>query len=313
VKSVKIFITEQTTNRLDKCLALIETELSRRKIRQIIDSGSVYVNGKRLRVASRHIQPGAKIEFDYDLNYLKSLQKKYYSLKDDEVLFWEEGILAINKPPGIPCQPTRLQSTFHMQKIVSEYIKKFGRKLSLIPIHRLDQETSGVLLFAYQPEMSSYLMSLFKERKVSKHYLAIVKGSPKDRSFKHTCQLSSIRRGTGKVDILKRGGRQAETYFKCLAKHHQISISLLECRPITGRSHQIRAQLACLQLPILGDKRYGEKIYLPSELKNLCTTHHMLHANSLSFHLQNGKKIIIQAHKPHNMTKICQQFFKNDG
>jgi 23S rRNA-/tRNA-specific pseudouridylate synthase len=159
-----------------------------------------------------------------------------------------------------------------------------------ILVHRLDKETSGVLLLALDGKRATWLTDLFRARKVQKTYLAIVVGTPRERAFTETAPLSEIDKRTGDVRAVRSGGRPAVTHVRVLATDAAGTLALVECRPETGRSHQLRVHLALNGLPILGDKRYGgpPPRHLAPALLELAAEHHMLHAARLAFAPHEG-------------------------
>ncbi len=140
-------------------------------------------------------------------------------------------------------------------------------------VHRLDKDTSGVLLIAKKPEMQYYLSKQFQEHKIKKTYRAIVKGKVLSKHGEIIAPLKRLINKT-KVDNL---GKPAETKYKVLSSNEQVSY--LEIYPITGRTHQIRAHLSYIGHPILGDTEYGDI----KEFGELNITRVMLHAYKISF------------------------------
>ena len=170
-------------------------------------------------------------------------------------------------------------------------------------VHRLDKETSGVLILAKNNLVSNYLKNLFKERKIKKKYIALVKGEirkqegvidfPLIRSKK-----SPIKR---KIVIKKNKGKSALTKYKVLKRYQ--GYTLLEIFPETGRTHQIRVHLASIGFPVVGDKIYG-KLKKP-EMLNL--SHHFLHAQEISFVSFDGKALKIESSLPEDLKQTLQQ------
>jgi RluA family pseudouridine synthase len=183
------------------------------------------------------------------------------------VLYEDRSVLAVDKPAGWMLVPTHWQQTRRNLQAALESSLAEGarwaraRNLKFLRyIHRLDAETSGVLLLARSHGALQALGALFEQRQVEKRYLAIVAGT--HRSPRWTCRLPL---GTpavpgGRVPVDRREGREAETRFEILAESKpsgQGIVSLIEARPQTGRSHQIRAHLAAEGLPVVGDALYG--------------------------------------------------------
>ena len=277
---------DHSGKRLDVFLAESGLDLSKRKIRQVIDVGGVYVNRKRVRVASRQVTRGDKVRFEYNENALRQLKTQRPEFKADDLLWRGEHVIAVNKPPGMAAQATKDQSIMHVVPCLAALLKSLKTPhQKLVLVHRLDKETSGVLLVAEGSPRATWLTDQFKQRLVEKTYLALCYGIPKQMEFTENAYLSEIDKRTGDVRAVRAGGRQAMTRFKVLAMHKELGVSLIACYPHTGRSHQIRVHLQINDLPIIGDKRYntpGSKP-LPPALAELSAVHHFLHARELAF------------------------------
>ncbi len=271
--------------RLDVYLAQAELGLSRRRIRQIIDVGGVYIDNKRIRIASRQVMRGEKVRIEYSEMGLKQLKNQKLEFFPQDILHEGQDFFAMNKPPGMPAQATRDQSIMHVVPCLEALLKtrEETRRRKLILVHRLDKETTGLMLVADGDARATWLTEQFKARLVEKTYWAVCYGIPKDNQFIERAHLSEIDKRTGNVRPVHSGGRSAVTNFKVLAVNLELGLSLLECKPETGRSHQIRVHLEVRNLPIVGDKRYGagNRRALPSELTDLAQVHHLLHAKKL--------------------------------
>lgn len=272
--------------RLDIAILDANLGLSRRKIRSIIDVGGVFLNGKRVRVASRSVRLGDVIKMQYNLNALKAYKHSEFKLTDADILYRENGLIAINKPPGLPSQPTRDQAVVHVTKALETYLVEKGeKKTELTLVHRLDKETSGILLIATTKEATAWMNEQFKERLTEKVYHAVCYGAPKDDQFTVKCHLSAINPRSGIVSVVRSGGKSSHTDFKVLQRTKKPSLSLIECHPITGRSHQLRVHLQHVGHAIVGDKVYEAKGVPPltGDLADLAAQHHFLHAHTLKF------------------------------
>jgi RluA family pseudouridine synthase len=273
------------SKRLDLAILDGNTGLSRRRIRSIIDIGGAYVNKKRVRVASRKVNHGDIIELEYNPRVSPNKAPKL-EIKESDILFENERMLAFNKPPGLPSQATRSQAVFHVTKLLEDFIaKRDGEKPNLHLVHRLDKETSGVLLVAKDKEALNLLSDQFRARTIKKCYHALVYGLSKKDEFEVKCRLSSIHPETGVVKISNKSGKDSWTQFRVLDRFEKFKLTRMECQPITGRSHQIRVHLCSENLPIIGDKVYGnaQAVAMSDELKSLTTKHHFLHCRSMTF------------------------------
>jgi RluA family pseudouridine synthase len=301
----KIFIVgaNESGQRIDIFLASKLPDLSRRKVRAILDIGGCYVNGKRMHIASRQVHHGDKVKVEYTLTALGASRQKVFVLQPEDVLFDSEDVIAMNKPPGLQSQATRDQDISHAEVALKDFLKSQGKSCKqLILCHRLDKETSGILLFAKNAPAATNITNQFKERKVKKMYLALVYGRHQSESFEVKCYLSEIDKRLGRVFVVPKGGKSSDTQFELIKHNQKENVSLLGCYPRTGRSHQIRVHLESVKLPILGDKKYGleHRHPLPENIMTHTMNHHLLHAFQLSFHdpKEPAKQIEIHASIP---------------
>ena len=302
----------QSEMRIDLFLAAMFPELSRRKVRQILDVGGCYVNNKRMHIASRQVRAGDKVRIEFSLDGLKKSRQKSFELSNADILYDDHHVIAINKPPGLPSQATRDQDIMHAEVCVREWLKKNSRKPEkLILLHRLDKETSGVLLFATNANTATWITDQFRQRKLSKTYWAICRGIPKSKRFEQECYLSEIDKKTGMVRPVNSGGKSSRTTFEERARIVREGLSWVICHPETGRSHQIRVHLEMMGLPILGDKRYGHQVKsnYPDEIESRAAMHHMLHARALEFSPAPGvDPVMIEAGPPQSFAEILKVF-----
>ena len=296
--------------RLDLALVAADTGLSRRKIRAIIDVGGCYVNRKRIRVASRAVAKGDRVQLEYSDTGLSQAKKSTFVLTDADILFEDDQIVAINKPPGLPTQAMRTQAIMHVETCLKQYYK--SKSLPIPPlslVHRLDKDTSGVLLVAKNKKSAENLMAAFRDRHVRKTYLAIARNIPPNNRFRVECKLSPIDQRTGMVREDPRG-KSSLTDFKVVAADREANLALIACFPVTGRSHQLRVHLANVNSPILGDKRYGGEVLgraVPTPLLEMAADHHFLHALALQIPgYDRNQDLEICAPLPLRMSQACE-------
>jgi RluA family pseudouridine synthase len=180
------------------------------------------------------------------------------------ILYEDRSVIAIDKPRGWMLLPVSWQNTSrNLQAAINSSItardfwaRSRGIKF-LRYVHRLDADTSGILLFARSPGVVETFSDLFESRRMEKTYLAVVDGKP--REVEWTCRLKLApdpwRAGRMKVD--SREGKEAETHFRVLQKKKKLA--LVEARPFIGRTHQIRVHLAEAGCPVVGDELYGRE------------------------------------------------------
>jgi RluA family pseudouridine synthase len=295
---------------IDRALLAAGLGVSRRKIRQILDQGGVTVNSRVERFASYKVKRGDRIEVQYVAENLGTEKQPQFNFSARDILYDQHHIIAINKPPLLASQATRSPKVPHALSVLQAYREKSGKKEKLVLCHRLDKETSGVLLIASNEEAATALMAQFKSRKVAKTYLALCYGIPSKEEWQVKCYLSKLHPKTGLVHKVNSGGNLAETKFKTLAVNPRLKLSLLACYPHSGRTHQIRVHLQLSGLPIVGDKKYAtSKPSLPSALQELTLSHHFLHALQISFNLppEGNKLVRIAAPLPATMELFCRK------
>jgi RluA family pseudouridine synthase len=179
------------------------------------------------------------------------------------ILYEDRATLAIDKPPGWMLAPVAWQNTSrNLQAAIESSIagrdfwaRSRGLKF-LRHVHRLDADTSGVLLFAKSPGAVKRFFELFESRAMEKTYLAVVIGAPKQKQWICELSLAPDKKRFRKMKVDARFGKESKTHFQLLETRGKYS--LVEAKPITGRTHQIRVHLAEAGLPIAGDELYGK-------------------------------------------------------
>jgi RluA family pseudouridine synthase len=309
MKSAKFTVgPTQHGQRLDAAAQLADIGLSRRKAKAVIDLGGAYVNRKRVRRAAHVVKTGDRVEFQYLEQALKNQPTEAMELEPSALISDQKDFVILNKPPGLPSQATRDQAVFHVIPLLEKLMAKLGRaKGRWILVHRLDKETSGLLIVAKSGKSATELTDLFRHKTVRKEYWALCYGLPTWRDITLENHLSEIDKNSGLVREVFSGGRLARTNFKVLANFPNQEMSLIACYPETGRSHQIRVHLASLRLPILGDKKYGDhpnQKKIPEEILALASQHHFLHARKLEFSIgEHPEKVSFEAPLPPNIVR----------
>jgi len=228
--------------RLDRAVAAA-TGLSRGAARERIAAGAVFLNGRRCRVASRAVQPGDRLRVGDPPAAVAAVALP--------VLFDAHGVLAIDKPPGMPSAPTAQAAAGTALTALAAQLAAAGDRRRLWLVHRLDAPASGVLLFATTPAAAAAASAAFRDRRADKRYLALVAGAPAADAGAVDRPLAE-RRGHA---VLDPRGRPARTAWRVVERRP--GATLLAVEPSTGRLHQIRAHLASIGHPIVGDRRYG--------------------------------------------------------
>ncbi|MFK7824527.1 MAG: RluA family pseudouridine synthase [Oligoflexales bacterium] len=294
---------------IDKAILAYYNELSRKKLRRILDMGGIKLNGKRVLRGSQAVETNDQISLLYNKQDFEYKKNRQFSLTSSDILYESKDLLAINKVPLLPSQASRSLSAPHVETIVEEYFKAVGHEYKHYLCHRLDKETSGILLLARSEDATAFVMQQFKDKQVKKTYLALCYGIPKQNHWTISKHLSPIHKKTGLVHVVHSGGKASQTSFKLIEAFPTYDLSLIECSPQTGRSHQIRVHLEASKLPIIGDKKYGldQQRKLPPKLASLALAHHFLHAAELSFKRLDGKTIKLTAPQPPNFKSFLHQ------
>lgn len=314
---------QQDKLNIDKAILSLYPQLSRRKIRRILDAGGIFLNERKVYVASERVATGDEVLMRYDPYDSDLVAPERLAFKPGDILFDQQGILAVNKPPHMVSVPTRSDRTQTVLAALKEFELTNGKNLKessdrkadeLFVCHRLDKETSGVLLCAKNQKSTEWVMEQFKKRQVKKCYYALVYGIPEQDRWTVECYLSDIDKA-GLVRVVHAGGKSSRTQFEVLSVNLKQRISLLACYPETGRSHQIRVHLQVSKLPLLGDKKYGDvPLFLPESWLNLTLNHQFLHAYSVEFFPSPSaeKKILISAPQlPKNFAALLEQAHLN--
>lgn len=227
------------------------------------------------------------------------------------ILFEDDDYIVINKPPFIATLDDR-NSKYNVNRLAKDYWQNAQL------CHRLDKDTSGVLMIAKHPDAYKHASIQFEKRKVDKVYHAVVEGNHEFKKELVTVPLYTT--GKGKVVVNNRQGKPSETSFTTLAIFR--NYSLIECRPLTGRTHQIRVHLAELNAPIIGDEFYGGKPFFLSNIKkkyNLkkaseeraLIQRFALHASELALNGVEGNSYHFEADYPKDFRVLVEQMGKN--
>ncbi len=282
-----LIVTEK--KRLDKLLTEHFPEHSRTYFQYLIEEGLVLVNGEQWKKREMP-KIGDEVEIFFTLTPEIKLEPENIPL---DILYEDEHLLAINKPAGMVVHPAPGHYTKTFVHALLYHCKGLKNEFSdLRPgiVHRLDKDTSGVLLAAKTREAHQKLISLFCKRKIEKKYIAICFNKPIDGLISAPIARHPTKRKKMCIDPEK--GKEAISLIKVL--DHSEKLSLVEITLITGRTHQIRVHLKHLKCPILGDPVYGAG-----------NGPLMLHAHKIIFiHPLTQKVIEIEAPIPFDFQKI---------
>jgi RluA family pseudouridine synthase len=247
----KEFIVEgvEGLSRIDKVIRKKFPKWGRTSVKKLLNRRMVKVNGKIVWMGSWEVKNGDKVEL---LEVVED--KRVWDEFDDDWLIADDGdLVVVNKPAGLRSQSTRAKERNNLLDLAKA---RFG---NLLLFHRLDRDTSGVVLFTRRGEINSYLDWAFKSRSIFKEYLAVVRWSDQlKESGKISEYLDYEKSRKDKMCVVQKGGQTAVTNYKLLGM--QDGVAVVQLQPGTGRMHQLRVHLAFLKAPILGDQLYkGER------------------------------------------------------
>jgi len=261
----------QAGNRLDKFLCT-QFGQSRNFFKNLIDEGSILINGT-LSKPSYILKEGDMCTIALPT---PAIQSGDISQLGISIIFENSDFAVLNKPAGVLVHPTShkqvMPTVVDWLKIMYSAIHAVGAPERPGIVHRLDKDTSGILLVAKTQEAYMYFTALFKDRKIHKKYLAVVSGAPEPEGYVDF-KIERDRTQPQKMTHKYGSGRVAATYY--MVKEYFKDAALTELRPITGRTHQLRVHMAGIGHPIMGDTVYGTA----SSLIN----RQALHASEIAF------------------------------
>lgn len=294
-----IYVKEEEEGlRIDKLLSLRYEQKSRTYFQFLIENESVLLNGEKVK---KRILPkkGDEIEIFFILTKEIDLEPQNIPL---DIVYEDDDIIAINKPVGMVVHPAPGNWSGTFVNALLHHCKNLSSLDNLRPgiVHRLDKETSGILIAAKNENSHRKLINQFSSRKIEKNYLAVCFGSPKNQIISAPIGRHLTKR---KEMTVKEDGKEAITEIISLGQKENLSLIL--ARPRTGRTHQIRVHMKHIQAPILGDEVYGsEKIN-----KKFNVRRQLLHAYSIFFdHPSTNKKIKLEAPLPSDFQEFIDKF-----
>ncbi len=275
---VEFVFTECSSKRLDKYLAEQILQLSRAKIQNMILAGEVKVNEKVVNKAAYKLEIGDTITALVSEKNEEPPKEQNIAL---DVIFEDENVAVINKPAGLVVHPGAGNAENTLVNALLYYwpqIIQVGETERPGIVHRLDKDTSGVLIIAKTPEGYTWLVKQFKTRKAKKSYLALVDGKPPTPTGRIETRIGRDERHRQRMAVTYGDqGRKADSEFYTVAEYRDHT--LLEVNPLSGRTHQIRVHLAFLGCPVVGDQIYGRR------KNSLEINRFFLHASKLTVRL----------------------------
>lgn len=317
LEELKILVDKKLDGqRLDLALAAVLTWRSRASIHRLIEGGYVQLAGRRIAPATR-VHTGETIVVEVPPN--PTANPDPGAGVDFPILYEDQWLVAVDKPPGLAVHPSgrRLDGTL-IQALHRRYRNPDDAAHDVVPrlLHRIDVETSGVVAVGLDEQFHHLVARQFEDRVVQKTYLAVVHGKPAvaegvvdlpivpDKASAVRLKLTTSRDGSG---------LPAMTAFRVVRSN--ADYALVELRPKTGRTHQIRVHMAALGCPLVGDKLYGgdESIFLhqlsgtldDDHRERLVLARQALHSHSLTFHHPYlGRELRLEAPLPADLAAL---------
>ncbi len=276
--------------RMDRFIAA-RGGISRGEARRVLDAGGVFLDGRRCKVSGRVLRAGQQVVVN--LAEGGRAADAAEPLVRARLLYADAELAAVDKPAGVPSQPTLTTDRGTLPELVSALL---GAPVTLV--HRLDRDTSGVTVFARTRAAAAALSAAFRDGLPEKTYLALCARPPEPREGRLDAALGKdpARAGLRRVDPR---GDPAATRYRTVRDGPLAA--LVEARPETGRTHQIRVHLAHLGAPLLGDAKYGG----PRRVGEVSVPRVLLHARRLELaHPATGARLLLEAPVPEDFLAV---------
>lgn len=306
----KFHVSETDTGmRLDKFLVSQMPEFSRSEIQRF----SVVVNGAPCKFSGR-LRVGDVVSVEILSRPSDVASDNISSDFDLDILYEDDDIIVVNKPRGVVMYPSAGNKTGTLvQNILSHtHLSPLGGLTRPGVVHRLDKDTSGVMVFAKSDAAFRGLVRIFSEHDLTRKYIAFVWGVPNWDGADITGNIVRSSRNRKKMTMVKTGGKSAHTIVNVASVWPRAGVSMFRCTLMTGRTHQIRVHLSAHGFPVLCDSIYGHGAsrlgsVRDPELLDFIKTHHgqMLHAEVLDFrHPVTGEMLHFKAQIPDDMAQL---------
>lgn len=303
----KIIVKENEQKRLDAYISEKLPELSRTMVKKLLDDGKILVNNKAPKASYKPVE-NDKIEIEIE-------EPKEIELKAQEIpiqiIYEDNDIIVVNKPKGLVVHPANGNPDGTLvnaiMAICKDSLSGIGGEIRPGIVHRLDKDTSGLLIVAKNDKAHINMSEQIKNRKVKKTYIALVRGTVPENEATINMPIGRSTKDRKKMAVVK-NGKEAVTHFKVIQRYatSKGTYTLLEIKIDTGRTHQIRVHMSEIGYPVIGDEVY-------SNGKNEFNVHgQCLHAQKLEFkHPITGKEIKLEAPLPEYFQRILEELEEN--
>ena len=291
--------SEEAGKRIDAYISSKDEKISRTAVQRLIDEENILVNGSKTK-PSYKVQENDKIE-------IKEVKPKEIELKAQDipidVIYEDKDIIVINKTKGLVVHPAvgNPDGTLvnAIMAICKDSLSGIGGEVRPGIVHRLDKDTSGVLIVAKNDFAHINISEQIKNHKTEKTYIALVRGVVKENEATINMPIGRSTKDRKKMAVTK-DGKQAITHFKVINRYEKYT--LLEIKIETGRTHQIRVHLSHIGYPVVGDYTYS------NGKNDFNVEGQMLHAKKIKFrHPKTGKEMELEAQLPEYFQKILDE------
>ena len=318
-KIINLIVDENNQNkRVDVFLSKYEKKISRTKIKNLIEKGYLEINNLKVLEPSKKVNIKDKIKLE--VPELKKLEIKPYKYKLD-IIYEDNDVMVINKPAGLVVHPGAGNFDNTLVNALINYDKKNLSSINgeLRPgiVHRLDKDTSGVIIVAKNNFAHTHLSKQFNDHSIDRKYIALVWGKLRPQIGEIKTFITRSSKNRQLMDVSQTKGKLAITNYKTIEIYENSrvpTLSLVEYRLKTGRTHQIRVHMKFKGNPILGDKSYKKKLKklkdVDPELNEIIKKidRQCLHAKSLGFlHPTKNQRLFFESKLPNDLHKIVKK------
>ena len=290
---LKYIVKKEDENKTINQILKNQYEFSNRLFSKLINGKYIFLNGKNI---DTRLSPKEKDILTIDLNYKEDNSNIIANKMNLDIVYEDEGLLILNKPAGFAVHPSIEHYDNSLASGVKYYFESKGIAKKIRPVNRLDLNTSGLIVFAKNEYIQESLIRQMKNNIFKKEYLAIVDGYLKNK--KGTIDEPIARKENSIIErCVSKNGKSAITEYEVIKEKD--NYSLIKCKLLTGRTHQIRVHFAYIGHPLIGDTLYGKKSNLIDR--------QALHSYKISFcNLITGKDMSFE-----NIPDFLEKFFKN--